>query len=353
MTTESTSSLLELLNNLTISLDSAAQSAPEAIDVPADGLSLLNVKNEIFLSYLENLVFLIVLKLRHYSQEPSSVEAQEVSELHRLVVKKLAELRLYLDKGIRPLEGRLKYQIDKVIRAAEEASRPTQNSLLVSKLANGFKPSRRRSTSVSGGSDNSDSDASIISHTKDLSLISHRPNLSAFASRSSIPATTSARPATLDDSNGLYKPPRITPTALPTTDGPNTRSKELKHSRTLDEFITEELSTAPLAMPSIGSNVRAGGRAMETQRERNTRDERTRYEEDNFTRLPTTKAKGKIRGKEGKDFGGEEWTGLGKSVDRIVRGSRKMGGGGGNALERSRKRFGDSADSSGGKRRKF
>ena len=83
-----------------------------------DGISLLDVKNDLLLSYLQHLVFLIILKLDNKD-----------TNLGRDVVKKLIELRAYLDRGVKPLESRLRYQIDKALAAANDAERSaTQKS---------------------------------------------------------------------------------------------------------------------------------------------------------------------------------------------------------------------------------
>ncbi len=121
-------SLPTLLNTLTQSLAAAHDSAPEATSIKrvSEGISLLDVKNELLLSYLQNLVFLILLKLRNQN---GSSDQDESEVLDDAVVKKMVELRIYLEKGVRPLEGRLKYQMDKVLRAAEDAAiLPVQSS---------------------------------------------------------------------------------------------------------------------------------------------------------------------------------------------------------------------------------
>ncbi|KAJ1972183.1 hypothetical protein H4R35_004816 [Dimargaris xerosporica] len=76
----------------------------EAVDT-RDGLSLLDVKHHTLLEYITNLVFVIHLRLsgRSVANHP--------------VVHKLIEDRVVLEK-IGPIEQKLKYQIDKVVRAA-------------------------------------------------------------------------------------------------------------------------------------------------------------------------------------------------------------------------------------------
>src|SRR5271170_422460 len=114
----STEGLLSSLIHSLTSVSSAFPSGEGSLLPPADGISLLDTKNEILLSYLHNLVFLIILRLRHAGETQS-----DSPKLGADAVKKLVELRVYLEKGVRPLEGKLKYQIDKVLRAAEEVDR--------------------------------------------------------------------------------------------------------------------------------------------------------------------------------------------------------------------------------------
>src|SRR4051812_36625606 len=143
-------SLVSLLATLTTSIESATQALPEdGIIPPKEGISLLDVKNELLLSYVQNLVFLILLKLRARSKTGNATEADdESSGLQEEVTKKLVELRVYLEKGVRPLENRLKYQIDKIIRTADDAARKSSQT-------NG-KTSTRRAKKSRG----EDSDAS-------------------------------------------------------------------------------------------------------------------------------------------------------------------------------------------------
>jgi U3 small nucleolar ribonucleoprotein protein LCP5 len=334
--------LTSLLSTLTESLSSATSSLPDqsTLKAPQDGISLLDTKNELLLSYLHNLVFLIMIKLRDIPIAGEADQAQaddDSNSIRQKVVKKLVELRVYLEKGVKPLEGRLRYQIDKVVRAAEEEvakeSTKTLNGTGL-KTTNGHV----KKDKLDGHSDD-DSDASdASSHSDDESSafvpptidpLAYRPNPSALTlpSRSSNPSTSK--------SDGIYRPPRITPTSLPTTTPRSTSSKRLSKSATLEEFVSTELSTAPIAEPSIGSTIMAGGRRSKSHKEKEVEKERKRYEESNYIRLPREgkKVKG---GRQREGYGGEEWRGLGEGAERVVNLTRKGSGGG--ALERSRKR---------------
>ncbi|MCJ1390262.1 hypothetical protein MMC18_003120 [Xylographa bjoerkii] len=356
-----------LLSTLTTSLTSASSSLPEASDiaVPSDGISLLDTKNELLLSYLQNLVFLIILKLRevsHSSEEFENVDrnrgGEEGQGIRAEVVKKLVELRVYLEKGVKPLEGRLRYQIDKVVRAAEdEDAKEAASTLNHSQKTNGAAAGARTTNGHhSNGRDNDDgsdeSDESDVSDTDGkvdarptttIDPLAYRPNPSALTLPSRPGARTSA-----SRSDGIYHPPRIAPTSLPTTTPRNTTtSKRPSKSATLDEFVATELSTAPVAEPSIGSTIIDRGRRSKSAKEREVEKERRGYEESNYVRLPTEGKKGKGRGrKEGMGYGGEEWRGLGAGAERVVGLTRK--GKGGSVLERSRKRPRDDGGGGGG-----
>ncbi|KAK4690286.1 U3 small nucleolar ribonucleoprotein LCP5, partial [Lecanoromycetidae sp. Uapishka_2] len=221
-----TATLPALLSTLTESLTSASASLPssETIAPPPEGISLLDTKNELLLSYLHNLVFLIILKVRHHSSSPADEEAPS---LNNAVTQKLVELRIYLEKGVRPLESRLKYQLDKLLLAASEAALPP--------IVNGATKQNR--TKAADDASASDSDT--------------EPTLPAQSSEQIYPAEK--------EKKGLYKPPRITPTALPTTERRGKLTKPRK-SHTLDDFIREEMDDAPVAEPSIGAGSGLRGR---------------------------------------------------------------------------------------------
>jgi len=337
--------LPELLSSLTDSLSSAVHSVPEttAIVPPKDGISLFDTKNELLLSYLQNLVFLVIIKLRngtHGSEMNGTSNADTEYRIGDEVVKKLVELRVYLEKGIKPLEGRLKYQIDKVLRASDDAARnavqKSNGTAPVQKAANGtYASDDRQSDSEDESSD--DIDTRPAKSAAEIDDLSYRPNPSALIR----PGRPSDSRTSASKQDGIYRPPRITPTALPTTTGREERAAHKpSKSATLDEYISTELSSAPLAEPSIGSTIISGGRRNKSQKERAADAERRVYEESNFIRLPNESKKERAKkgtGRRDGGYGGEEWRGLGEGVERIERLTQKKKGGGG-VLERSRKR---------------
>ncbi|OLN98020.1 Uncharacterized protein C18B11.06 [Colletotrichum chlorophyti] len=333
------STLPALLDSLTQSLTTSLEAAPNSsLTPPQNGISLLDVKNELLLSYLQNLVFLILLKLRNSKQH--SGEDEPPTDTTDAVVKKLVELRLYLEKGVRPLEEKLRYQIEKILRAADDAERSAQ----ATKDAKG-KDSDDSDDSASDGESGSDEESDEEEEEDELKAanLNARPN--AFVR----PAAASAVVAAAEK-DGVYRPPRIAPTVMPSERRERTDRRPHK-SATMDEFIETEMSTAPLAEPSIGTTIVSGGRRVKTASERKDEEERRIYEESNFVRLPTQskKAKAKEAAKTGRSsrmqFGGEEWRELGEGVDRINRlTARKSGGGTRDILDKSRKRGRETTD---------
>ncbi|KAL9102536.1 MAG: hypothetical protein Q9163_002315, partial [Psora crenata] len=267
-----------LLATLKDSITSASSALPDAgaLDPQPVGVSLLDTKNELLLAYLHNLVFFIILKLR--STTPADKDASHHA-LGEDVTKKLVELRVYLEKGVRPLEGKLKYQLDKLVARVHEA-----DGMASMNDKGGIKEAQNghaRQCDASEEEDDDEDDTDVVKATAlaQVSDLSHRPNPSAFARPSS--ASHNAR----QENSGIYKPPRITPTALPTTDRAARQSTRPRKSATVDAFIREELNDAPVAESSIGAG--SGLRGKERQRE----EERRAYEEQKLVRLPAEKKK--------------------------------------------------------------
>ena len=332
-----------LLDTLTKSLNSTLEAAPKLAnaDHPKDSISLLDVKNELLLSYLQNLVFLILLKLRQArnANSDSTKDKDEETNLDDLVVKKLVELRLYLEKGVRPLEDKLRYQIDKVLRAADDAERSAKAEEAAAKANE-----ESESEEESGDEGDNEEGAAVNSQAK-FKEHQHRPDFSQFARPAGAAADGKEK-----DKSGVYRPPRIAPTVMPMLDKREKKEKPLK-SATLDEYIQDEMSTAPVAQPSIGTTIVQHGRRMKTATERRIEDERRNYEESNFVRLPKESKKdlakkGLTQRGNRMNFGGEEWRDLGEGVDRINKLTKSKSSSTGTKalLEKSRKRGRDTTD---------
>jgi U3 small nucleolar ribonucleoprotein protein LCP5 len=324
-------SLESLLATLVSSIQFATEAIPtEDIQPPKEGISLLDVKNELLLAYLQNLVFLILLKLRARSD---TGDARKHLDLYPQdeVVQNLVQLRVYLEKGVRPLENRLKYNIDKIIRTADDAARRISQPAAKSK-------SKKDKKHTHPDSDASDAESDGSAQTEeDEDEMAYGPRGTAMARTKTDSKEEKTKESAKD---GIYRPPKITPMAMPTPEGREAkRERRPGKSATLDEFIATELSAAPMAEPSIGSTITNGGRHTKSEKERREDNERREYEEANFTRLAPVSKKElakKARGQDG-GFGGEEWRGLSAGINRIERLTQKKGGKLG-SLEKSRKR---------------
>lgn len=278
------SELNALLDTISSALSSSSSCLPTSVPLAPNGLSLLNLKNSLLLSYIQNLSLLIYSKLDSPTFTLQNPECQGI-------IWSLIEDRVHLEKGVTPLETKIGYHIRKLIRSAES-----------------------QTTAAAAGST-----------TRDDGL-RFKPNPSALVS---------ATPDAADDTTatGAYKPPRISSTTLPTSrrhdDGP-------RRNKVLEEFISSSsLNSAPAPLPSIGSNVAGIGARNTYKTSRNTDVEQ--YEEENFIRLPANIGKEKRSGRKERggmqEFGGEDWSGL----DRIGKGGWDFGNREGK-VERSRKR---------------
>ncbi|GKU04845.1 sas10 utp3 c1d family protein [Fusarium langsethiae] len=321
-----------LLTSLTQSLSSALDVTPKlaSIEHQKDGISLLDVKNELLLSYLQNLVFLILLKLRNSKTNSENADNSD-SELDESVRAKLVELRLYLERGARPLEEKLRFSIDRFLRTADDAERERQ-----------AKEARAAAGSESEEEEEDSEDEA------DAEKLSHKPgNFGAMADD-----VTARRAERNGGAAGVYQPPKRERQTMEAPQRPQKFDRRAGKSHTMEEFVASELSAAPLAEPSIGTTIVQGGRKMKTDSQRKEEAERREYEEMNFTRLPKESKKDRAQkakqaGRSSRmQFGGEDWHNLGEGVDRIDRLTRakKSGGNVRALLDKSRKRGIDTTD---------
>ena len=315
------SAISTLIESLSLTTSALRENEDHIVAQP-DGISLLDVKKDLLLSYLQNLVFLILFRLRNATDPNRDTESLQGS-----IVQKLVELRVYLEKGVRPLETKLKYQIDSVLRAAENAklSERRDDPSASRRALNGDNDSASVSDSDVDEPEDLPSTTTVLEqHASGPRLLQQLPKAQAFSRDNT--SKSSSR-------DGIYRPPRVAPTTMPSD--PDTRSREPRKQRSqiMNEYIDEELSSAPRAQPSIGSNntILDYGRGGMSLKDREKERERTEYEEKHFTRLPgesrAEKRKARARGEGVKRdvFGGEDWSGLGGMGDRV---SRSVGGGG-------------------------
>lgn len=355
-------SIAAALPLLTSSLESAIPALPnhETILPPSNGITLLDAKNDIFLAYLQTLALRNLAVIRsvgkHVKNKTASTNGDAKasaldSDLDEQLVKDLVKHRVYLEKGVRPLEERFKFEIDRAVRAADDETRAEQQKSAAATTKKNQKKTTTTTTDsgdeIDGDDEDQDDDNDDDDDEEDVDELSLRPNPLAYTAAASVSGTGSTAAAAAIEpsareqamaSDGIYRPPRITATSMPTTERKEAKERRPMRSTTIDEYVADELSTAPVSQPSIGSTIVAGGRRDKSARERREETERREYEESNLVRLPkeSKKDKAKKMGRERGAFGGEEWRGLGDGLDRIDRLTKKKSGVG--ALEKSRKR---------------
>ncbi|CAA90591.1 U3 snoRNP-associated protein Lcp5 [Schizosaccharomyces pombe] len=271
---------MDVLNK---SIQTALEALPKTSSSSSDGVSLVSLKCQLLLSYVQKLAFLMLVKL----DDESFLQHQDV-------VEKLVQLRIEIEK-IRPLENRIQYSVDKLLRAA------------------GRKEEIGSIKEPENNGNDKDSQDSLKLH--------YKPNLSEFADDSDGPASENNVVKEDDKSSissedeeeelrsakdGIYRPPRIRAVTMDSEKRTRHRPNHL-----VDEFVSSDMSSVPQSMPSVGSNLEKRGRVIHAdERELQKMRERIEYEESNYTRLPKLSKKDLKKSKRVKkhDYGGEDWS---------------------------------------------
>ncbi|ORY90754.1 hypothetical protein BCR35DRAFT_274744 [Leucosporidium creatinivorum] len=237
------------------------------------GISLLSLKNQLLLSYLHHLLAFFQLKLT--SQSLTSTEGQEV-------VASLVKLRVVLEK-ISPLEGKLKYQIEKLVRKADQAAEGADDDDVANDpLA--FRPNPSALMMDRHGSENG----------------SDEEDEEEAAAKS-----------------GVYRPPRVA--AMPYTEGP---AKGKKPKRALPSHMISDMSVGLSGSTPYGESTSGLSVTVDPSLSSGTArhlKQVEQYEMDNFTRMRMSKKDAKKRRNEEEEvaFGG---LGAGRG------GKRRLGG---------------------------
>nr|CAG4646704.1 EOG090X0IJO [Macrothrix elegans] len=204
------------------------------------GISFLDVKNHLFLKYLTNLVYVI---LRKVSGE--SIEGDES-------IDRIVEIRTFLER-MRPVEQKLKYQIEKLLKMASTGKLPDDDPRR-------FKANMQNMASKAnddGDEEGEDEDEDEVKPKKD-----QKP--------------------------GIYVPPKLVPMEYNEDDGFDRakkaadRAKRLALSASALQQLKEDYMDAPAEIVESS----AVGVKMNLARERKEIQE---YEETYFTRLPVTR----------------------------------------------------------------
>ncbi|KAH7889994.1 hypothetical protein F5I97DRAFT_1924497 [Phlebopus sp. FC_14] len=265
--TASMASVRELVQSL-----KQKQSSTDNMDT-RDGISLLSLKHHLMLSYLQSLVLLSARRAVGDSFEDRAFPSAPFSAVDRGargsgvgdLVDSMIEGRVVLEK-IKVLESRMRYQIEKLARLADDTTKNVADDPLA------FRPNPQNLANNGQGSGDESEEQQDVEENRD----------------------------------GIYRPPKLAP--MPYT--ADKRSKRQPVPKTLSSLVLQNPSKPHVESASgLGSMpALASDRAREIQRI-------TEFEEDNFTRLMMKKkdARRRRRDEEGLALGG---TGAGQGRHR-------------------------------------
>lgn len=277
--------LVPLVSDL---LQKTNQSIPE-------GVSLLDLKNSAILSYLNNLALIILARVEALKTN----DTKEIDDLKLKAVKGSIVQRVVLERGVKNLEKKLTYQLEKLVRNYNKMEKDSSEQTVNKKLENQEREADEESEEDS--EEDSDSEDEL----------NYKPDASALVK--SLKKDTKAKESASDKEKKTekYRPPKIA-AALPPQEFKDTgrKSKSSNKMQSMEEYLLEN-SDAPMLETSIGSTIVNHGRGgVKTMRDRQKEAEIQRYEESNFTRLPASmskKDKRQKRKQEADTFFGEDW----------------------------------------------
>lgn len=210
------------------------------------GVSFLEVKYQLMLQYVLQLAYFVHLKISGKQIENNPV------------ISSLVELRVILDK-MKPIENKLKYQIDKLVRAAvvgnkkdEAGPKSTMEAVAADPLA--FKPNPMN---LINKEEEEDEDAEA-------------------------------------EKAGIYRPPKLAPVAYNETSDRKSRKKERDEERMKEKAsrsrimkdLMSEMSENPEEIGVFGGVNEGVGYG---DRIDNLIEEKNKYEEENYVRLAVTR----------------------------------------------------------------
>lgn len=241
-----------------------------------DGLSFLDMKNDTLLSYMIDVCNIVLRKVR-----------RETIEGHRSV-ERCVEYRVILEK-IKAIDQKLAYQLNKLITLPDDA--PEEQGIDIQNLdidiesdaeEAGHEKSNIESDEDESGGDESFQEDDEEDESGQGSDVDEGSDDDGFVAEP--PANKPSRPVkTGATGGGVYKPPKLRSVAY--TDDTELKRGNKGRRKNYDEFYQDEEQ----------------GDINPARQRRNSDDERTKFEEENYTRLPDEnpkKAKRKLKTKE-------------------------------------------------------
>ncbi|KAJ1439404.1 Sas10/Utp3/C1D family-domain-containing protein [Ochromonadaceae sp. CCMP2298] len=246
--------LVELKTRL-VSLREHSSKAPPPVE--DDVSDYLEVKQQLLVSYCTNLLFYLMLK------------ARGVSVQHHPVMAQLLKLRYVMEK-MRPLDGKLKYQIDRLVQLADLSveDRSKQDDLLrpnpFTLLTNDGSGKSKKSKSKKGEEEDEEQDNEDDEYGDDEEA--DKGEVYRAPKRNATPYKESERE--VDKREARMERQRA----------------KLKRSELMDT-LREEFGSAPETSASSGLGIKSGD-MLKLQEEA---QERTNFEEERFVRLTVSR----------------------------------------------------------------
>ena len=288
-------------------------------DSDLDSVSLLSLKNASLLNYVTDLALYLSLRLKSFKEEKGDSAYQSNKED---VLNSAATNRIVLEKGIKALEKKTSYQLEKMVSAYHRREKE-QDDIDAKK-----KEQDNDEDNEDEEEDDDDEEDEDEDEAEAENGLNFKPNPSALLYSNKQHLIAKKAEAKLEEehetetnleqgeeelksnkSNEKYKPPKIAATAINDPDRP-VKSKKQRNLQSMDEYL-QDISDAPIADKSIGSTIINNGRDIKSKKQMEKEAEIQRYEEENFTRLPATKTKENKRERAKRmrnEFFGEDWS---------------------------------------------
>ncbi|KAH3670864.1 hypothetical protein WICMUC_004778 [Wickerhamomyces mucosus] len=259
-----------------------------------EGVSLLDLKNNSMLSYINNLILIIFSRI-----ESTKVNNDEkIQNLKNQAVKNSIIQRITLEKGVKTLEKKLNYQLEKMIRNYNKMDKDSNEDTINKKLES-------QEDGENNESDEDSEEEDELNYKPDTSSLMKSMKSNSIKSKDQTKSSSDSK-----EKVEKYKAPKIS-AVLPPSEFKDQNSRKSNKSAKLSsmEEYLQETGDAPLTTSSIGSDILNNGRGgVQTERQKRKEEEIKRFEESNFTRISSTVAKKQDKRKRNTDaFFGEDW----------------------------------------------
>ncbi|KAH7869615.1 uncharacterized protein C8R40DRAFT_1259175 [Lentinula edodes] len=275
--TVDTQQVCKLLDDMTASMASARE-AIESLKTKGpsyfetkDGISLLSLKHHVLLSYMQSLLLVSTRRALGHSLSIRDPPSEPFSSLERSargagsgdLVDQMIEGRIVLEK-VKVLEGRMRYQIEKLVKAAQQKGKVEADDIINDPLAFRPNPQNLLDTNVDdkdNGNDtgvahsrNGDSNTDGIYRPPRVAPMPYVPQTSAKTKRQQRAPIPTSLASVLHTDGSM---PHVESTSglgnTPSLNNTSSRAKYLKH---LTEFEEEQFGRVMMGKKEARRRVR-------------------------------------------------------------------------------------------------